>query len=441
MPPLAHAPVLVAAALLSAPVASAQGTIRGVLADSLISGRPVEGAEVVLLGAGRKATTDANGRFDFDDVRAGRHTVAFWAPWLDSLALPPLQREVEVAARGSAIVQLATPSAATYQRAVCGTVLQADQGVMLGEVRDTSGFPAAGVGVNARWTETRIGVGELSRTLVASADTSDGIGMYALCGVPVGSEVALRAIGPGRALSGEIIIAVSAPVIRRDLAIAPPDVVARVRGRITGPDGAPVPTATVAVAGDTARVARTDAEGRFVLDSVPRRSTQLVARALGFVPLLANVELADEDVDVDAIPLERVPQQLEAMLVRGEAMTAARVEFEQRRAANVGGRFIDDAQLSRLPTVTIGAVVAMVPRSSRPPQGLGGEPTPFQLERNGAPCNPLFFVDGFREGVLSGGEQEDRFRRAKRIEVYRAAFAPMQFTDFEGCGAVVIWTR
>lgn len=433
--------LLTLALVASSPRAGAQGAIRGVLTDSLITGRPVPNAEVVLLGAGRKVATDADGRFDFESLPAGRYTIAFWAPWLDSLGLPPLQRDVDVIAGRSSISLLGTPSPASYQLAVCGTALDREQGVLIGEVRDTSGLPVAGVGVNARWTETIIGQGRLDRQVVASVDTTDGLGLYALCGVPVGSEVALRAIGAERTISGEIIIAIGAPVVRRDLAIAPPGAVARVQGRVVGLAGEPIPGAAIAIAGDTARVARADAQGRFVLDSVPRRSTQLIARALGFVPFLANVELVDESVDVDEIPLERVPPELEAVVVRGEAMPVSRLAFEQRKSANTGGRFIGDVELARIPVVTVGAIVGMVQRASRGPVVPGGEPPDFRLERNGAPCRPLFFVDGFREGVLTGSEQEDRFRRAKRIEIYRAAFAPPQFTDFEGCGAVVIWTR
>ncbi len=63
------------------------------------------------------------------------------------------------------------------------------------------------------------------------------------------------------------------------------------------------------------------------------------------------------------------------------------------------------------------------------------------LWRGAGPCDPRFFVDGWDLGPLDVLDQEMYLRHAKRIEVYRAAFAPAQFNDFAGCGAVVVWTR
>ncbi len=422
----------------SAPAAlGAQGTIRGVLTDSLLSGRPVSGAEIVLLGGRGKTVTDAAGRFDFEGLAAGTYTVAYWAPWLDSLGLPALQREIEVRASGSVIAMLGTPSAATYQRATCGTLLEPGQGILIGEIRDTSGMPVAGVGVNARWTETLIGQGQLERRVVASADTSNASGMYSLCGLPVGSEVALRAIGAARTISGEIIVSIAAAVQRRDLGIAPPTARARVVGRVTGPGGGPIASATVAIAGDTSRIARTGEDGSFVLDSVPRRSTQLIARALGYVPFLANVELMDAEVDVDAIGLQRIPQELEAVMVRGESMTAGRLEFETRKTRGMGF-FVDDATIAKMPIVTATAVAALIPRTTIRQTRNG----PMLMLRRGSEfCNPRFYVDGYDNADLSAEEQGWLFNRAKRVEVYTANMAPAKYNDFDGCGAVVVWTR
>lgn len=430
-------PLLIVSGLLAPALAGAQGTIRGTLFDSLRANGPVVDVEVVILGAGMKARTDSDGRFDLVNVPAGTHTVAFWAPWLDSLALPPMQVQVEVPASGSVIARLATPSLATYQLAACGTVLAEDQGVLVGEIRGPAGSPLAGIGVSTRWSETVIGVGRFERRLVAAVDTSNAAGLYSICGVPVGDEVALRAIGDAGVGSNEIVLRIMADVQRRDLAVGPADLRARVVGRVVRPDGTALPAATVAVTGDSALVAHADDEGRFVLEGVPRRSTQLVARALGHMPAFATVELVDPDVDVADIRLDRLPQELSTVTVSGEVVTAGRAQFEARKARGLG-TFVGDADLARFPSRTSNVLAALVPRAYIQQSRRG----PMLLLRRGSEmCRPRFFVDGYDNGDLSAEEEGSLMSRAKRIEVYTANDTPPQFNDFDGCGAVVVWTR
>lgn len=427
---------LVLAALLSAPMA-AQGTIKGTVHDSLRTKAPIKDAEVVLLGANRKVRTDDRGRFEFTDLPAGKHTVAFWAPWLDSLALPPMQREVELGRR-DLTVNLATPSAASYQRAACGTTLEPEQGVLVGEIRGPDGSPMADVGVATRWTETRIGVGQFERLLVAAVDTSNAAGLYAICGVPVGSEIALRAIGQDGVGSNEIIQMIDALVQRRDLGVGPREVVSRLTGRVLRPDGSPLAGATVAIAGDTSLFSTASDDGRFVLENVPRRSSQLIARALGHVPTTTTVELFASDVEIDDVKLERIPQELEAVTVTGSGpMTAGRLQFENRKSKGIGS-FLSDADLERIPNISSSIVASMVPRTAAQAGSRGAQ---LMIRRGAGFCRPRFYVDGYDNGNLSPEEEGTLMQRAKRIEVYTANDTPPQFNDFDGCGAVVIWTR
>ena len=436
--PLLLATFLGAVLATSATEAEAQATIRGILHDSLLTGKPVAAAEVVVLGANRKVITDERGRFEIADLPAGKHTLAFWAPWLDSLALPPLQRDVELGADGSAaLVTLSTPSIASYQLAACGTVLEEGQGVLVGEIRGPDGVPLPDIGVATRWSETLIGAGQFERHLYAAVDTSNAAGFFTVCGVPVGYEIAVRAIGRGGVGSNEIVLAIKTVVQRRDLGVGPRNMVSRVIGRVAGAQGEGLAGATVAVIGDTSLVTKADDEGRFVLDGVPRRSTQLVARALGHVPALTAIELFDEVVDVDDLLLARIPQELATVTVTGEAMTASRLQFDVRKARGLGS-FVGDAELARMPRPNSSLVSAMIPRTTVQQTRLG----PMILLRRGSEwCRPRFFIDGYDNGDISAEEEGSVMSRAKRIEVYTANMSPPQFNDFDGCGAVVIWTR
>ncbi len=427
---------IAAVAMLVPGLAAAQSVVRGTVFDSLRTGEPIAGAEIVVLGQGLRGVTDARGRFEIP-APPGRHTLAFYAPWLDSLALPPIQREVEVGTAGDVRVSLATPPKATYQRAACGTPPAADQGALPGEVRGPDGAPVAGVGVATRWTETAIGVGTFGRRLVASVDTSNAAGLYAVCGVPVGSEVALRAIGTDGVGSNEIIVAIAAAVQRRDLGVAPRGLTTRITGRVLRPDGSPLPAATVAVTGDSALRTVADDEGRFVLDDVPRRSTQLVVRSVGHVPALTTVEPLHSQVELDDVRLERVPYELATVTVDGEPMTVGRLEFENRRRTGLG-TFISDEQLARVPNRNSNVVASMAPRTRAQPTREG----PMLLIRRGNGfCRPRFFLDGYDQGSVTASEEASFMALAKRIEVYDANMAPARYADFDGCGAVVIWTK
>lgn len=421
--------------------AEAQGTIRGVLFDSLRTNGPLADATVVLIGASRRTTTDARGRFDFADVPAGTHSVAFWAPWLDSIGVPALRAEVTVRDRGSAVAMLGTPSRSTVQVAMCGTMLEEGQGILIGEIRGPDGLPLASIGVSARWTETMIGQGMFERQMVATADSSDASGMYALCGLPVGDEVALKAVSPGQVASGEILYRLEHGIGRRDLGVSPPSVVARVSGRVVGPDGAPIENVRVVVGGDSSLVGRTDADGRFSVANVPRRSTQFVARTLGFVPYVTNVELTDADVDVGDIALDRIPPELATVTVTGRPMTAGELEFDTRRNRGTG-MFITEEQLARIPIPTAASIASLAPRARAEGRMLVLPRVSVGGGQISVTCRPRFFVDGFDNGyAIDVDEEEQMFRRAKRIEIYQAHETPPRYNDFNGCGVVLIWTR
>ena len=434
---LTFAIAVAASAGTGAGTLSAQGTVRGALFDSLRTSRPVSGAVVVLLGANRRATTDPRGRFEFTDVPEGAARVAFWAPWLDSLALPSLEVATTVRSGAIADVRLGSPSRATYQRAVCGATLGSTDGILLGEVRGVDGGALAGVAVGARWHETLLGVGQVERRQRAALDTTNASGFYALCGVPTDAEFALVA-GNDSVASGEIVLGLdAASAMRRDLIAGPWRDVGRVSGRLIGPDSLPLVGATVAIVGDTSRLTRTDAAGRFVLLNVPRRSTQFVARAIGFQPALRARDLLETESELDDLMLEKVPQELSTVTVTGEPLTGSRLQFDARAAKGLG-TFIADSTLARMPVVNSTLIAMLAPRSIAQQSRQG----PMLMLRRGAGyCRPRFFIDGYDNGNLSAEEEGSLMARAKRVEIYTANFAPPQFNDFDGCGAVVVWTK
>lgn len=426
-----------AAAPASALAQARNGAVRGTLHDSLRTNAPLAGVDVVLLGANRRVTTDAAGRFEFTGIPLGPATVAFAAPWLDSLALPPLQATVEVTSDRAVSVMLATPSRRAYQLAVCGATLADNEGILLGELRGPDSEVLAGIPVGAKWYETRIGAGQLERVVRASLDSTNAAGFYSLCGVPTDAEVALVAATDSIA-SGDIVLGLNgAPVARRDLTVAPAAMTVRVRGRLLGADSAGLANAIVALSGDSSRTARTDADGRFVMPAVPRRSSQLVARALGFVPSLLAIDPVGDELELEDFTLQKVPYDLSTVTVTGEAMTANQLQFNVRRDRGIGF-FISDSALAKIPVVNSNVISSMIPRTGITQTRQGPM---IQLRRGSGFCRPRFFIDGYDNGDITADEEGSLMARAKRVEVYTASNAPPQFNDFNGCGVIVVWTR
>ena len=416
--------------------AAAQGSIRGTLIDSLRAGGPVAGAEVVLIGASRKDMTRRGGVFEFSDVPEGDYTLAYWAPWLDSLGLPAIQRQVSVRGRRAQSVALATPSNATIQRAVCGDVLGDEQGLLIGEIRDSDGGPAEGTGIFARWTETVIQGTEVARGTMAASDTASAAGSYLLCGVPIESEFTLRALRPDGAASGELLVRTTSAIERRDVIVAPRDVTSRVVGRVVNAAGAPMGGAVVLIIGDSTQSVRSDSSGRFVMTAMPRRSSQLVVRALGYTPLLRPLDPIDTQVDLEDVLLVDAPREMATVTITGEPMTAAQAQFETRRERGLGV-FVDEEELKRIGVVSAQSIATTNPRVTvqQTPRG----PT-LRMRRGSEFCRPQFFIDGSNFRDIEVDEENSFLRMAKRVEMYTANNAPPEFNDFAGCGSIVIWT-
>lgn len=436
------AALLAALALALAPsAAEAQGSIRGVLFDSLRSRKPVSDAEVVLLGTDRTARTDGRGRFEFEGVPAGTSVVAWWAPWVDSVGLPPLRRAVTVLDGTRAEAVLTTPSPWSYQRMVCGTTLPPGQGIQLGRVLqlpDREG--ATGAVVRARWGEVALEGKTWQRSVREVVDTTDDDGRYTLCGVPLEDEFELTA-WRGTARTGQLIPVIDVgSLVRRDLLLAQDSMVARVQGRVADERGRPL-SASVLVysAEDSAAVAPTDDEGRFLLLRVPTGSQRVGLRSIGYQPVFREVELDGSGVDLGVISLARVPQQLDPVRVTGRvtyrwAQMGDPARFAERQAAGLG-RFLDDSAMNLLGARTVNQIAASIRGARVVGDGLRlrGLSTLY--------CRPRFWLDGFEFGPSDRFEEEQMYRMAKRMEVYDAIRAPPGFTDFSGCGVVLIWTR
>jgi hypothetical protein len=139
-------------------------------------------------------------------------------------------------------------------------------------------------------------------------------------------------------------------------------------------------------------------------------------------------------VELGDVVLSSVVQQMAELTVRERMLAQREQEFEYRRRV-LRGYFFDEAELRRYPRVHAGVLAG---RSPSLRGGLGGL---LRINRAFRQCTPRYWFDGVPYGNQPPAEVFDDFlRRAKRVEVYFASFAPAEFADFDGCGAVVVWT-
>ena len=420
------------------PALGAQGEVRGVLFDSLRAGAPIANAIVTVDGRPERTRTDGRGRFRFASLPVGVYTVRYQAPWLDSLGLPSLTGRAEVISAGAGpVAELVTPTIGTLQRALCGTTLPPDAGILRGELRDARSNAAAGIFVGAVWAQATIARSGVSNELIGTVDTTDSAGAFALCGVPTGSTFLLRA-GDDSFGTGELVIDIGeVPMRFMELVVGPSAGSTSAVGRVTGGRDRVLSNATVSVPGDTILGARVGADGRFVVNALPPRSTQLFIRAIGFMPKYQLMNGAADALELGDVALTPVAQELAERRITARATSLEQLEFRQRQETGLG-IFLDEERLARYPTISATSLA----NESITIRTTGGRYPRTQLRRGADTCLPRFFLDGVDWGIPRDGVEEGVIiRNAVRIEVYEAAFMPARYTDFNGCGVVLVWTR
>ncbi len=345
-------------------------TVRGTVARAS-TGKPVPGATVTLvvrallgLGAERAAVTDASGGFQFTDLPEGPALLEAAA---EGLACPglgtrdPTGEPLPGAPPDPARLEITAATGKEARR-----ILLEETGAVEGRVT-AAGAPVAGARV------------ELLADGPVEPVLSDGSGAFRFQGVPAALALRLSAAAPGR-LTGR-----SAPF---DLApggkAASVDILlprgGTIRGRITGPGGAPVAGAKVRVgswsfsggsspsAADLGRrvEAITDGAGEYVLAGLPAATATLRVEAAGFAPK-GSGRVAVTEGGVAAVDM---------------ALEAARAIAG--RVVDAEGRPVAGARVSVAGKGGAGTAVSGADGSFRV-EGLGAGPCVVRGSRDGTP--------------------------------------------------------
>lgn len=223
-----------------------------------------------------------------------------------------------------------------------------------------------------------------------------------------------------------------------------------VRGRVTDATGRPLDAAQVLVPA-TARVVRTDAQGRYRLGALPPGTYTVRAQMLGYGSSSRQFTIAGGDtVDAD-FSLRQAALSLDAVVVTGTAAESRKKEVGNS-TVGISAKEIEDAPVQNTQQLLAGRApgITVLQNSGQP--GAGGT---IRLRGTNSVTqgnNPIIYVDGIRiysdAAPISPGSRQATasFNDIKaddieRVEVVKGAAATTLYGTEASGGVIQIFTK
>ena len=437
---------LIVGAVLALPALAQQQrplSLRGMVFDSL-RGQPIRDAFVSIAGHAEVITTDARGRFQFDNLPPGPHEVMAQHPILDSIGLSGLSARATLS-EASNEVRLAVPSFATLWRAACGSgPVPKDSGIVYGTIRDAArGTPVANALVELVWSDLFLDKSRHVRERRWRIETrSNQVGGYAACGVSPDLGLEIHAILDTRE-SGRIgLPAIMGRVQRRDLLLGSSARAGNlsesgtVSGSVIDPSGQPL--ADVRVMVDSLPEVRTGDDGSFTVGRVPAGTRQVRVLSVGSSASAVPVDVTPGAIAIVIVPMPKITSlaPVESRAERSVRVFAA--EFEERRRRG-SGYVRDSTEIVKYDELlslfrSIPSVNVQYRRSNLSitmPDGRGGA------------CAPRVLIDGAETSVNLLIDLLPK--EVAGVEVYvRGSNIPQRYAEVgiqARCGLILVWTK
>lgn len=445
---------------LSAPsrFAAAQdtATIRGTVFDSTLM-RPAVNAVVWSAGRSESATTDSAGRFEIRGARAARVVLQFSAPGLDSIGLSGLGISIETDVDRA--VLLTTPSHHTLSRKLCkdAAIAESDSGIFWGIVRDAAtDTRLSGSRVLAARSELVVGADKrVSMGEVVYETLTDSTGTFYMCGLPVGTELFVQALGT-RSKSGVVAFSLGARRIFQSELLVSSEMVqletadsslarintakpsATVRGTVRELRGAPLADAVVKLVSSDSSV-RTDAQGNFELRNVPAGTQQLEIKKIGWSTSQHWVQLRSSQATEARITLQTAQALAAVDVVADRIARRDRLEYDERRKAGFGYA-IEAADIANRVDMLGVLQTLQSAKVTRRNGIIVIEPTVATMKSgNSCPEAVTTWIDGARTSLAEASALDPSVIRA--IEWFpRVTTAPAKYVGLGSCPVILFWT-
>ncbi|MDZ7629761.1 MAG: carboxypeptidase regulatory-like domain-containing protein [Gemmatimonadaceae bacterium] len=460
------------------PAVRSAASVAGTVIDS-IAGRGLDGATVQLLpgdsveGTARTVESDSLGRFRFAGVPPGRYRLGFVHPALDDLGIEATPVSVVVARGVVRRADLAIPSPATLRLALCGDDAIRDSiALVIGHVRRArDGAPLDSVIVAIQWQqrvrETGSGATPAQQRRVAASS----VGWFVACAARGGDTILFTASRGGAATTRQTLLIppsgllrhvallsdvpattpLTAPTVAGAAASTTPAARGQqppstfpVSGVVVNSDGG-LPVAGVIIAIPGGASTRSDSRGVWRLDAVTGGTQTLTVRAVRYAPLRVTVPVSPGMPPV-RLAMVRLPRLLDTVNVVGDAEKDQNLaDFLERSRTRGSGTFLSDVDItSRRPTLTSDLFLSVqggitIERDTLGNRYITMRSNTFRTIR----CLPSIFVDGMSMRGLTAADIDGLVRPSELfgVEIYRAANAPVEFSEQDGCGTILLWTK
>jgi hypothetical protein len=441
------------------------GYFQGVAVDS-VHGDPLVGALIQLEGSGRLAISDSLGRFLVDSIKPGAYRVVVEHPMLDTLGISLVTPPMDIAVNQVTQAVIAVPSSAFLVNLFCPAARRSlGPGALVGRVREPDSDSAAiGARVSFVWYDAdppglpaQLRVTKKPPRVREATVGVDGT--YRLCGLPDKYEGKLQAQRKDGGATAEVPVAQEDGLLAlRSMSVAALPAVAsrdstgapvrpasrgsaRVFGKVTNKNGAPIVGARVGLMG-TSAATLTKANGDFVLDSLPAGTQALVVRQIGYTPKEVPVDLSSRAPARVAVKLgDFVPElsAIEVVAVREQGLQ--KVGFLDRRRTSASGYFLGPEQLEKRNALRFSDVMRTVPGIRVSEQNGQAMLTPSRGATGGC---VVIFVDGAKWQQLEPGDLDTFVRpdEVAAVEVYSGTSMPAEFSSpGQSCTSIVVWTK
>ena len=468
--------------------------LQGTVFDST-EGQPLTSAAVSIAGTPYWATTDRFGEFAIAARLHGTYDLVLGQPRLDSMGFVATPRPVVLTPGEVTSVRITVPPLSTILATRCGDANFQNRRVLLGVVRDGrtgQPLPNAAVTVHRRLLPETLR--QFASTNFGGTVVTDTLGLYALCGVPMGQSLTVSAAGvTGVSRFVDIRFAPDSvkfddrwvytgqrPVARLDLTVSSPaawgtEITGTVTDRGTGQG---LPGAIVQVDGTTI-ADTTDADGIFHLRGAPPGLVPIVIRRLGYRYLRQEVTIARRQhmaFSRHTFGLTAASvQTLDPITVKVKGVSEKLVGFEERRMTGLGS-FVTREEFEKwspnTPTDILRRLsgIRVLPNAY---YGVGGDrrryiiqpsrdigsritnfeyrlPTTVTTSFGDTPllavteCPVLIFLDGAFLGDTRETDVDNIMTTTNiaAVEVYSPSQVPAQFAaPGATCGVIVFWSR